>query len=74
MVGYQLDDETKSLHGKWLEITISIHKKLVGFRVPGSCTFEHHEASQHFGFIIAKMVVHFVAQHFEKKHDLGWST
>ncbi len=26
---------TKSLHGKWLEITISIHKKLVGFRVPG---------------------------------------
>ena len=28
-VGYQLDDESKSLHKKWLEITISIHWKMV---------------------------------------------
>ena len=27
---------TKSLYRKWLEITISIHLKLVGFRVPGT--------------------------------------
>ena len=25
MVGYQVDDDSKSLHGKWLDITISIH-------------------------------------------------
>ncbi len=31
---FQLDD-SKSLHGKWLEITISIHFKLVGFGLPG---------------------------------------
>jgi len=34
MVGYQLDD-FKSLHGKWLEITMSIHFKLVSFGIPG---------------------------------------
>ena len=32
--GFKLDD-SKSLHGKCLEITISIHLKLVGFGVPG---------------------------------------
>ena len=31
---FQLDD-SKSLYRKWLEITISIHLKLVGFGVPG---------------------------------------
>ena len=36
MVGYQVDDDSKSFHKKWVEITISIHEqKLVGFGVPG---------------------------------------
>ena len=35
---FQLDD-SKSLDRKWLEITISIHLKMVGLGVPGRCWF-----------------------------------
>jgi len=31
MVGYQLDDDSTSFHGKWLEITISIPCKKSGW-------------------------------------------
>ena len=31
MVGYQWDDDSKSLYRKWLEITISIHPFINGW-------------------------------------------
>ena len=35
------------------------------------CTFEHHEATHHFGFIPAEKVVHSVAQHFVRQQKIA---